>query len=90
MVRLWEIEIKASLGREDFRVEPPGFRRGFLENDDLERPISGNHVLSLRQRPPLHRDPFDRILLAQSLSDNLLLLTSDETLARDPLFLRRV
>ena len=60
---LWEIEIKATLGREDFRVETVGFRRGLIENDYLELPISGEHVLSLRHLPSLHRDPFDRILL---------------------------
>jgi PIN domain nuclease of toxin-antitoxin system len=87
---LWEIEIKATLGREDFRDETVGFRRGLIENDYLELPISGEHALSLRHLPSLHRDPFDRILLAQSLSDNLLLLTSDETLARYPLSVRKV
>ena len=87
---LWEIEIKSTLGREDFRVETPVFRSGLLENGYLELPISGDHVLSLRQLPLLHRDPFDRILLAQSLSDNLLLLTSDETLARYPLSFQMV
>lgn len=79
---LWEIAIKNSLGREDFRVEPRLLRRGLLDNGYAELPVASQHAVSIDGLPPLHRDPFDRLLLAQALSEGITLLTSDAQLAR--------
>lgn len=87
---LWEIAIKQGLGREDFRVEPRLLRRGLLDNGYLELPITSQHAVSLDALPPIHKDPFDRMLLAQATSDGLLLLTADARLARYPGPVRRV
>lgn len=81
---IWEVCIKASLGRGDFHVDAGLLRQGLLENGYLEIPITGRHTLTTRLLPPIHRDPFDRILIAQALDDGVLLLTGDETLARYP------
>lgn len=87
---VWEITIKSSLGRDDFRVEPRLFRRSLLDNGYVELPITGEHAVGVDTLPPLHRDPFDRLLLAQALAEGITLLTSDEQLARYPGPVRRV
>lgn len=79
---LWEITIKNDLGRPDFKVDPHLFRRGLIENGYAELPIISQHVLGLSHLPPIHKDPFDRILVAQAEYEGFLLLTADEKLAR--------
>ncbi|HYN81311.1 MAG TPA: type II toxin-antitoxin system VapC family toxin [Gemmatimonadaceae bacterium] len=79
---LWEITIKNSLGRDDFRVEPRLLRRGLLDNGYTELPVTSQHAVNIDGLPPLHKDPFDRMLLAQALTEGITLLTSDAQLAR--------
>lgn len=79
---LWEIAIKLPLGRDDFRVEPRLLRRGLLDNGYVELPITSQHAVSIDTLPPLHKDPFDRLLLAQAQSEGFVLLTADAQLAR--------
>ncbi len=79
---LWEVAIKRGLGRPDFRVEPRVFRRGLLDNGYREIPITSAHAVALDALPPLHTDPFDRILLAQALTEGDVLLTSDPDVAQ--------
>ena len=81
---MWEIAIKNSLGREDFRVEPRLLRRGLLDNGYVELPITSEHAVSIDALPLLHKDPFDRLLLSQALSEGIILLTSDAQLAQYP------
>lgn len=77
---IWEIGIKMSLGRDDFRVDPEVLRRGLLDHQYVELPVTGLHALAVNSLPLLHKDPFDRMLLAQARSEGFLLLTSDATL----------
>ena len=79
---LWEIAIKNSLGREDFRVEPRLLRRGLLDNGYTELPITSQHAVNIDGLPPRHKDPFDRLLLAQAFTEGITLLTTDSQLAR--------
>ena len=79
---LWEIAIKNTLGRSDFRVEPRILRRGLLDNGYTELPITGEHAVNIDSLPRLHKDPFDRILLAQAIVEGITLLTSDAQVAR--------
>ena len=81
---LWELVIKQSLGRPDFQVEPAVLRRALLQGGWQELPIQAQHVLAVGQLPPLHRAPFDRLLLAQAQADGLLLITADQQLAAYP------
>jgi len=74
---LWEIVIKCGLGNEDFKVDPRVLRRGLLDNGYLELPILSEHVLAVKDLPPLHQDPFDRLLVAQARHEGLTLLTVD-------------
>lgn len=87
---LWEIAIKNTLGREDFRVEPRLLRRGLLDNGYVELPVTSQHAVNIDGLPPLHKDPFDRLLLAQALCEGITLLTGDERLAKYPVPVRKV
>lgn len=87
---IWEITIKNSLGREDFRVEPRLLRRGLLDNGYIELPVTSEHAVSVDNLPDLHKDPFDRILVAQALAEGITLLTADARLARYPGPVRKV
>jgi PIN domain nuclease of toxin-antitoxin system len=87
---LWEIAIKSRLGREDFRVEPRLLRRGLLDNGYTELPVTSQHAVSIDVLPPLHKDTFDRLLLAQALCEGITLLTSDALLAQYPGPVRKV
>jgi len=87
---LWEIAIKRSLGRDDFQVDPRVFRRGLLDNGYLELPISSEHAVSIDSLPDIHKDPFDRILVAQAMVEGIMLLTSDSLVAQYPGPIRKV
>ena len=78
---LWEIVIKNSLGRDDFKVDPTVLRRGLLDVGYQELPVAGAHALAVADLPLLHKDPFDRILLAQAKAEGIVLLTFDAVLA---------
>ncbi|WP_369695410.1 type II toxin-antitoxin system VapC family toxin [Jiella marina] len=79
---LWEITIKAGLGRDDFVVDPRLLRAGLLDNGWRELPITSEHVVSTGALPLIHKDPFDRLLIAQASSEGFLLLTSDKMVSR--------
>ena len=79
---MWEIAIKNTLGREDFRVEPRLLRRGLLDNGYAELPITSEHAMNVDSLPRLHKDPFDRILVAQAITEGITLLTNDAQVAR--------
>ncbi|MEE4203162.1 MAG: type II toxin-antitoxin system VapC family toxin [Halieaceae bacterium] len=81
---IWEVAIKRALGRDDFRVDPALLRHGLIENGYSELSISGRHAVEVGLLPPLHKDPFDRMLLAQASAEGLLLLTADRVLADYP------
>ena len=87
---LWEIAIKKTLGRPDFVVEPRLLRRGLLDNGYTELPVTSQHAVSIDGLPPLHKDPFDRLLLAQALSEGITFVTGDAQLARYPGPVRKV
>ncbi len=78
---IWEIAIKAALQRPDFQVDPRVFRRALLDNGYEELPISSEHAVNVDRLPATHKDPFDRMLVAQATVEGIVLLTNDETLA---------
>lgn len=81
---IWEVAIKAGLGREDFQVEAGVFRRALLESGYEELPITGAHAAALTALPDLHRDPFDRLLVAQAIVEGVTLLTADQAVLAYP------
>jgi PIN domain nuclease of toxin-antitoxin system len=88
---LWEVAIKHGLGRADFRVDARLLlRRGLLDNGYGELPITSEHAVALDSLPSIHNDPFDRILIAQSMVEGITLLTADPLVAQYPAPVRKV
>ncbi len=81
---LWEIAIKKSRGRDDFQVDGAELRRELLARRYEELPVTGPHALETAALPAIHRDPFDRLLVAQARCEGLTLLTADRRVARYP------
>ncbi len=87
---LWEIVTKNGLGRDDFQVNARVLRRGLLDNGYGELPITSEHAVAIDGLPPIHKDPFDRLLVAQSMVEGITLLTCDPLVAQYPAPVRKV
>ena len=81
---LWEVVLKSSLGRDDFKVDARLLRRGLLDNGYIELPITSEHAVIVDNLPPSHKDPFDRILVAQAMAEGVMLITTDRKLEAYP------
>ena len=79
---LFRSAIKRALGRADFQADSRLLRRGLIDNGYVELPIFSAHAVAVEALPPKHKDPFDRLLVAQSLVEGIVLLTSDATVAQ--------
>lgn len=84
VVSIWEIAIKKSRGHADFTVDPRVIRRAMLDNGYSEMLIQSDHAVAVADLPWLHKDPFDRLLVAQATVEGILLLTSDRQVADYP------
>jgi len=82
LATVWEVAIKTSLGRADFSVDPGRFHRALLAEGFVELPITAPHLVRVGALSWVHRDPFDRLLVAQAIEEDLTLLTADATLKR--------
>ena len=87
---LWEIVIKRGLGRSDFQVDARVLRRGLLDNGYEELAITSAHTVAIDSLPSIHKDPFDRILVAQATVEGIILLTADALVAQYPGPVRQV
>jgi len=87
---LWEIAIKKALGRDYFDVNARALRHGLLDNGYSELPVSGEHAVAVDALPAIHKDPFDRILVAQAIVESVTLLTADAIVARYPGPVRKI
>ena len=81
---IWEVAIKFALGRADFTADPHLLRRGLLDNGYVEIAVTSEHAAAVASLPPIHKDPFDRLLVAQAIAEGLTLITVDAMLARYP------
>jgi len=81
---LWEVALKRQSGKRDFGAEPAVLRRTLLESGYVELPITGIHAAATSALPPIHKDPFDRLLLAQAMTEGMTLVTADKVLSRYP------
>ncbi|PFH12162.1 PIN domain nuclease of toxin-antitoxin system [Collimonas sp. PA-H2] len=81
---LWEIAIKRGLGRSDFQADARLLRRGLLDNGYSELAIGSEHAVAIDSLPSIHKDPFDRILVAQATVEGIVLLTVDSLVAQYP------
>jgi len=77
---IWEIAINYALGRADFQVLPDAIVEAALNSGFAELPIRSAAALKVAQLPHLHRDPFDRLLIAQAMTEPAAFYTSDDTL----------
>jgi len=79
---LWEITIKHSLGRGDMPISGKDALRYFEQSGYRMRSIEAEHVLAVAELPPHHQDPFDRLLIAQALTEPMRLMTHDQQILR--------
>lgn len=82
-VNIWEIVVKHGLKRPDFDLDAPVFRRQLLDAG-YGIPVTSLHALELAGLPLIHRDPFDRLLIAQAMAEGMRLLTADRQIAFYP------
>ncbi|MFS2138471.1 type II toxin-antitoxin system VapC family toxin [Duganella sp. Dugasp56] len=84
VVSLWEVAIKTTARRSANMIDVRVMRQGLLNHGYYELPVQGEHALFVEQLPPLHRDPFDRMLVAQAWVEGMTLVTADKIIARYP------
>ena len=82
VVSIWEVAIKRALGRTDFDVDPRLLRHSLLENGYIERVLESEHCIATGDLPTIHKDPFNRVLMAQANVENLTMVTTDSAMAR--------
>jgi len=78
---MWEVAIKHALKRDDFAVDARLIHRGLLSSDFDELDVTSAHAVGVQDLPPVHRDPFDRLLIAQARHEGVILFTADRQLA---------
>jgi len=79
---VWEIAIKAALGKAQFKVAPARLFEAALAVGFVELPVRAQAALKVQTLPHHHRDPFDRLLVAQAIAESAVLYTADSQLAR--------
>ena len=77
---VWEIAIKAGLARKDFKIDLAEFLEAAADTGFVELPVTSAHAARVSTLPDLHKDPFDRLLVAQALTESAVLLTNDSAL----------
>jgi len=87
---IWETAIKHAKGMTVFRADPGLLRSSLLGNGYAELAITGPHATAVASLPPIHKDPFDRLLIAQAMVEGITLLTADGTIAKYPGPIRKV
>lgn len=87
---IWEIAIKRAMKRPDFLFDPRVIRRQLLDDGYEELPVLGQHAVEVDILPPIHKDPFDRILIAQAMVEGITLLTADPVIAKYPGPIRQI
>lgn len=83
-VNIWEVAIKHALRKPGFDVDPSTLRAGLLDLGYSELPVTSLHSIEVTRLPPVHKDPFDRLLVAQAIVEGFELVTSDGLIARYP------
>ncbi|MBN6711646.1 type II toxin-antitoxin system VapC family toxin [Haemophilus haemoglobinophilus] len=82
MASLWEISIKSSLGKPDFSIDVEKLIEGATRIGCKVLLIEITHILKLNQLVTVHKDPFDRLLLAQAESEKIYFLTADQLILK--------
>lgn len=87
---IWEIAIKRSISKASINIESHVLRRALIDNEYGEIPITGEHAAAIEVLPQIHKDPFDRILIAQAITEGITLITVDPVLLKYPGPIRKV
>jgi PIN domain nuclease of toxin-antitoxin system len=87
---IWEVSLKGTLGRKDFQFDPRVLRRNLLNNGYKELPLTSDHAIAIQSLPNIHKDPIDRLLIAQATVEGITLLTADRKVAKYPGPIRKV
>jgi PIN domain nuclease of toxin-antitoxin system len=87
---IWEMALKSGRKRDDFDIDIRLLRRTLLNSGYIELPVTSEHAKAVGDLPPFHKDPFDRLLIAQAMVEGITLLTSDAAMARYPGPIQRV
>jgi PIN domain nuclease of toxin-antitoxin system len=82
IVSVWELAIKIGIGKLDFAGKAAGFVRLAENNDITVLPIRTSHLTAYESLPFIHRDPFDRLLVATAIAEQMTIITADENIAR--------
>ena len=90
VVSVWEVAIKTGRGHADFDVSPILLRETLLESGYEELPVMGNHAVAVAGLPLIHKDPFERLLIAQAIAEGITLLTADSMISQYPGPIRKV
>ena len=81
---VWEVAIKLGIGKLDIDGRTAGFIHDAETNDIIILPIKTAHLITLETLPLIHRDPFDRLLVATALVEQMTIITADEDIAKYP------
>ena len=82
IVSAWELAIKIGLGKLEFKGKSEGFIRLAENNGFTIIPIKPSHLTALENLPMVHRDPFDRLLIATAIAEEMTLITADENIEK--------
>jgi PIN domain nuclease of toxin-antitoxin system len=84
VVSLWEAMVKSARRHAEFDIDGPTLRTKLLDSGFREIAVVATHAFSVRDLPDIHRDPFDRLLIAQAVVEGCTFVTHDTTIARYP------
>jgi PIN domain nuclease of toxin-antitoxin system len=84
MASVWEVGIKISIGKLTFPQNTNGFVNQIQKNGFELLPITTNHVATMEQLPLIHRDPFDRLLVAASIVEQMGIVSNDANIKLYP------
>jgi len=82
MISAWELTIKIGIGKLRFPDDAAGFIKVAQENDIAIISIENSHLAVLKELPMIHRDPFDRLLIASAIAEEMTLITTDENIQK--------
>ena len=81
---MWGVVLKNSLGSVDFAIVQQRFYEGLVRNGHRELVVSSYHALGVGLLPKIHKDPFDRILVAHAHVEDITLLSMDRVVSQYP------
>lgn len=81
-VSVWEVVIKSSLNKPNFNIDAKQLTHGLLQDGFKQLKIENHHLYEIKNLPNIHKDPFDRLLLAQAKTEHMRFLTADQLILK--------